>query len=286
MSTTKAPNPSPKKLKILMLHGYTQSGPLFHAKSRALEKTLQKAFPPSPPANPSLLFPGGLELIYPTAPLRLRLTDIPGYDSDNEVGVGEEPDAWAWWRKNDHTGEYEGIDQGLARIAEVLKSEGPFTGVIGFSQGGAAAGMVASLLENGRKEAFEKAEKHRGMPYPDSFLADGEMIHPPLRFAISYSGFGAPNERYRKFYEPKIETPVLHFLGSLDTVVEEGRSQRLIDACVGKREERVVFHPGGHFLPSQKRFLNTVVGFIREVIATDEKGIGVEEKAEDMDVPY
>ncbi|KAG4415009.1 hypothetical protein IFR04_011830, partial [Cadophora malorum] len=34
-----------RKLKILMLHGYTQSGPLFHAKTRALEKLLTKSFP-------------------------------------------------------------------------------------------------------------------------------------------------------------------------------------------------------------------------------------------------
>ncbi len=174
----------------------------------------------------------------------------------------------------------------MARIAEVLKSEGPFGGVVGFSQGGAAAGMVASLLERGRREAFEKAEMSGGMSFPDSFLAEGEVIHPPLRFAISYSGFGAPSQRYQAFYEPKIETPVLHFLGSLDSVVEESRSQRLIDACAGKREERVVFHPGGHFLPSQKQFLNTVIGFIREVVTSDERGTGVEEKVEDMDVPF
>ncbi|KAI9716133.1 MAG: hypothetical protein M1812_005561 [Candelaria pacifica] len=285
MATSSPSTSSPKKLKILMLHGYTQSGPLFHAKSRALEKTLQKAFPPS--SSPSTAaYPDGLELIYPTAPLKLSLTEIPGLDTSDENIESDDLDAWAWWRKNDQTGEYEGMDQGLARIADVLKSEGPFAGVVGFSQGAAVAGMVASLLEKGRKDAFKKQEQNGGIPYPDCFLIDGKVIHSPLSFAISYSGFGAPSERYRAFYEPKIETPVLHFLGSLDSVVEESRSQQLIDACVGKREERVVFHPGGHFLPSQKQFLNAVVGFIREVITSDGGGIGVEEKAEDMNVPF
>ncbi|KAF2651612.1 dihydrofolate reductase [Lophiostoma macrostomum CBS 122681] len=283
--------PPPKRpIKVLMLHGFTQSGPLFHAKTRALEKNLQKAFP------------AGITLSYPTAPLRLSPADVPWALNSNSTNGGEansdakdeqEPDAWAWWRRKGD-GEpyrYEGIEEGMSHIASVLKEEGPFDGVVGFSQGGACAAMVASLLEPGRREAFEAKYSLGGMRYPESFEADTGYvegtIHPPLKFAVSYSGFAARGtELYRAFYEPKIKTPVLHFLGSLDAVVEEARSLALVEACETS-EGRVVYHPGGHFLPSsQKAYVSALVGFIKEVLHAEEDEGKVEQSAEDRDVPF
>ena len=298
----------PRKLKILMLHGFTQSGPLFHAKTRALEKNLEKAFPPFPKPGHLPLYPGGITLTYPTAPIKLAAADIPGFDVD---GAGaddekEDPEAYAWWRRKGD-GEpfhYEGIELGLAHIADILESSGPYDGVIGFSQGAAAAGMVASLLEPGRRAAFEEQQRKGGMRYPDSWTRDTgfveDVVQAPMRFAVSYSGFGASNnELYLGFYEPKIRTPMLHFLGSVDTVVEESRSLRLVDACVDGRGgegggggggvPRVVYHPGGHFVPSsQKQYLASLVAFIRETCGGEENGKTEkeEEKAEDMDMPF
>ncbi|KAI9819152.1 MAG: hypothetical protein M1827_007308 [Pycnora praestabilis] len=273
----------PKKLKILMLHGYTQSGPLFHAKTRALEKALQKAIPAAPSSASLPQYPGGVQLIYPTAPMKLRMADIPGREVGDEDT--DEPDAWGWWRKNTGTGEYIGIDSGLKTIAETLKDDGPFVGVIGFSQGGCAAGMVTSLLEPGRRQAFDKAREEGGMEYPTVLLTDGDVIHPQLKFGVSYSGFGAPHELYHAFYEPKITTPTLHFIGSLDSVVEESRSQRLIDACVGKKDETVIYHPGGHFLPSQKQFVNALVGFIRNAVQEHAKQ-GTQQDGEHLQIAH
>jgi fermentation-respiration switch protein FrsA (DUF1100 family) len=129
------------------------------------------------------------------------------------------------------------------------------------------------------------------MRYPDSFEADTGYVegtvHPPLKFAVSYSGFAARGtELYRAFYEPKIKTPMLHFLGSLDAVVEEARSLALVEGCENS-EGRVVYHPGGHFLPSsQKAYVSALVGFIKDVMqAADSEG-KVEESVEDMDVPF
>jgi predicted esterase len=283
-SMSAAPPPT-RPIKLLFLHGFTQSGPLFAAKCGALRKTLTKAFP------------GGITLSFPTAPLRLSPTDVSflhnnNNDEKNEGGEKEEVDAWAWWRRKGDSEPYtyEGLDVGLARIAEVLKEEGPFDGVVGFSQGGAAAAMVASLLEPGRREAFQKLHtSDGGIEFPASFTgdADGGYVHPPLKFAVSYSGFAARGQNpYHAFYEPKIKTPVLHFLGSLDTVVEESRSLALVEACE-ESEGRVVYHPGGHFLPStQKASVNALIGFIKEVLHRAEGPQGEEESVEDMDVPF
>ncbi|CAO2657502.1 Nn.00g036280.m01.CDS01 [Neocucurbitaria sp. VM-36] len=286
-----APPPN-RPIKLLMLHGYTQSGPLFQAKTGALRKTLSKAFPK------------GIELVYPTAPIRLTpadeawlagttSTDANGKDDASGGEEAQQLDAWAWWRRKDQGGgsyTYDGIEIGLGHIASVLKEQGPFDGVVGFSQGGACAAMVASLLEEGRRAAFEAQVPNGGLRYPESFEGDaaGGIVHPPLKFAVSYSGFLAVGENpYRAFYEPKIQTPVLHFLGTQDVVVDEKRSLALVNACAHADEKYVVYHPGGHFLPStQKASVNALIGFIKEVLHDEEAGKKEEESVEDMDVPF
>ncbi|KAJ5114732.1 Dihydrofolate reductase [Penicillium alfredii] len=283
-----APNPSAtrKPLKLLMLHGYTQSGPLFHAKSRALIKHIQKAFPHHEVAA-----------IYPTGPRRLNPSDIPGYEPSTDTHEQADAiEAYGWWQRSNTADPplYQGLDDGLAAVAHVLADEGPFDGVIGFSQGAALAAMVAALLEGeGGGSGAGAGTAAPGVPFPSSF-SPAALLHPPLKFALCYSGFRAPGARYRAFYEdPPIQTPVLHVLGSLDAVVEEARSRSLIDACVGDPEKdgRVVWHPGGHFLPSQRPYLDAAVRFIREQVergdsGNDFKPKNEEEDVRDMDVPF
>ena len=161
--------------------------------------------------------------------------------------------------------------------------------MVGFSQGGCATGVLTSLLERGRKEAFDAAcvKDSQKMVYPSSFLdSTGEIIQQPFKFAVVYSGFAAPFEYYGSLYEPKITTPMLHYIGSLDTVVEEGRSRLLVSCCEGG-DDRVVVHPGGHFLPTQRQWLDTTIGFIRSCVWPQQASSRPEEtNAEDMDVPF
>ena len=159
--------------------------------------------------------------------------------------------------------------------------EGPFDGVIGFSQGGCAAGIVAALLDAGRKRAMNSlhAKHPENIPYPESFNGEFDgQLQAPLKFVIVYSGFAAPKEYYRGFYDPKVtSTPSLHVIGSMDTVVEESRSREL----AGKWEEgeaTVVVHPGGHFVPSAKMWLDIVVGFVVNSVEEKKGGKEADEK--------
>ncbi|KFY99783.1 hypothetical protein V500_01267 [Pseudogymnoascus sp. VKM F-4518 (FW-2643)] len=289
--------PERRALKILMLHGYTQSGASFHAKTRALEKALDKAFPAIPntlnaraPAGSLAAYPGGIRLIYPTGPHRLRPSQIPGYVSATTTSQGgplatgaaaddeDEVDAWAWWRRDDRTGLYTGLDEGMDRIAETICEVGGVDAVMGFSQGGAAAAMVTALLEPGRKEKMAKAG---GWRFPASFE---DLECAPLKFGVVYSGFFAPHDDYKGLYEgSEGVTKMLHYIGGLDTVVEESRSRGVVDRFGGD----VVLHPGGHFVPIGKEWVAALVGFIRQAI----EGGGVSKKeedvsVEDMDLPF
>ena len=109
-----------------------------------------------------------------------------------------------------------------------------------------------------------------------------------MKFCIVYSGFVAPGGRYRAFYDPHISTPSCHFIGSLDSVVEESRCCALLEAFGGQAEAQLVYHPGGHFLPSSKQFLDVLVDFIRKVLRPNapKSTKAPEDSVEDMDVPF
>jgi fermentation-respiration switch protein FrsA (DUF1100 family) len=147
--------------------------------------------------------------------------------------------------------------------------------------------MVASLLEDGRAAAFgaAAAKASSGVLYPSSFSdvdSENSTAHlSPLKFAVSYSGFLAPHPLYRAFYEPKIRTPTLHFIGSLDSVVEESRCLALVKAC---ENAKVIYHPGGHFVPIGKDMVGQLVAFIRETCG--EEAIEASREFDDLDVPF
>ncbi|KAM5348826.1 hypothetical protein ACJ41O_008649 [Fusarium nematophilum] len=239
-------NGGKKEVKILMLHGYTQSGALFRAKTRALEKLLIKLL------NPVSLLP---VLIYATAPNRLRAEDVPGYQPPEEPPADDyQPDTWGWWRKHEATGAYCLLEEGMATVAQAIREAGGVDAVLGFSQGGALAALVASALEPERSlPEGEEGDWARGLRE-----ANGGN---PVRFAVSYSGFWAPPDSLQFCYEPKIKTPTLHYMGSLDTVVDESRSQALIDRCEGPV---VMVHPGGHYVPVSKEWAMPLAGFIKQ----------------------
>lgn len=229
------------------LVGSRQSGDLFRAKLQVFEKLLKRAFNQSSS--------GEIELFYPTAPFALEAQNAT---SKLREKYGE----WTWFKTETVDACCSGLEDGLRAIAEVLKTSGPVDGIVGFSEGAAAAAMVASLLEGNRRDAFEQMEHKGGIVYPTAFAS---LDHPPLRFVVSFAGYPASHEAYQAFYNPPIRTPMLHFLGSMDNVVDETASMRLVESCQGSGETEVMIirHSGGHVVPSEKRELAVAVGFIR-----------------------
>ncbi|OAA60265.1 Serine hydrolase FSH [Niveomyces insectorum RCEF 264] len=248
-----------REVKILMLHGYTQSGPLFRAKTRALEKMLQKSL------APFRLVP---VLVYPTAPNRLRPQDIPGYEAKDTGNADQNDDAatvsdsWAWWRRDDASGAYRLLNEGMSSLATAIADAGGVDGVLGFSQGGAAAALLAAAMEQ-QPARPPPPPTASGSAYDWSWVdavraANG---HRPLRFAVVYSGFFAPPPELQWLYTPAIATPSLHYIGGLDTVVDESRCQALVERFV---DPVVLVHPGGHYVPIGKEWVMPLVAFVKK----------------------
>ncbi|KAF3931413.1 hypothetical protein ABW19_dt0201951 [Dactylella cylindrospora] len=262
-STSVGGGSSSQPLNILMLHGHTQSGDLFYAKTRALEKHIVKVCSPTP-----------LAFHYPTAPHRLYLRDIPGVDPKLLQSDEESDGMYTWWRKDAATGEYRGMDEMWTFLSDYLDKNGPFIGAIGFSQGAGLAAILSSVLEPPRRDSPLR---------PAKFTTS----HPPLKFAVAYCGFRAPREELKWIYEPQIQTPVLNVLGSLDTVVDDKLAKALVEACEG---ERVLWHPGGHYVVVKKQWLDAVGKFISDIVKGNgdsaANGKKEEESVEDMEMPF
>lgn len=143
--------------------------------------------------------------------------------------------------------------------------------------------MVVSLLEAGRADAF--AGVNDGMAFPSSFA---DLQHPPMKFGVCFSGLLNKHEKYAAFYEPKIATPVLHILGSMDTIVEESESLALAERCVDGGAGNIIRHAGTHTVSTSERDIAAVIQFIRNVYPSAKTPAKKEEEEDvlDMDMPF
>ena len=212
-----------------------------------------------------------------------------GEEGGDDDADGDETDAWAWFRKDEASMEYRFLEEGMGRIAEAIRGAGGSSfaavdganeenetepaihGIIGFSQGGSTAAMVASAMEGGIDGGETTITTHKRRkptsPRDEKWAAALREANGnrPLKFAVIYSGFYAIPDSLAWLYEPKIQMPTLHFIGSLDTVVDESRSQGLVDRC---EDPVVVVHPGGHYVPVGKEWVMMLAGFVRKCVAS------------------
>ncbi|KAH8650369.1 serine hydrolase-domain-containing protein [Tricladium varicosporioides] len=218
-----------QRAKVLMLHGNGESGESFKNKTRFFKNLLQNACPH---------FPGGFELFYPTAPHRMQ----PAGSITREE---RDFDAWTWGFGNYMTEAMQGYEQTIRYMLEVIRTAGPFIGVVGFSAGAATAHTLVSL-----------AERRASPELMQSFQIDSSLLPPPFHFAICSSGFILSHPQYKSLYYPRIKTPVLHFIGNFDPIIPEDHTLKLAGRC---KNRLIVHHPGAHFVPRGTIFQKAMI---------------------------
>ncbi|KAJ3798261.1 FSH1-domain-containing protein [Lentinula aff. detonsa] len=224
---------SPQK-RVLCLHGYSQNANMFSKKLAALRQQLPE-----------------VELVFIDAPHVLQPVDLPapsqmGYFSGFDSEPPPKDPQRGWWKTQNVQNIAAGLEVTLTLLRDVLKEQGVFNGVLGFSQGAVLAALLSGLLE---KPAM----------YP-SFLEDGKAVHPPFEFCISFAGYKPLDPLGAKLLTPNFKTPTLHVIGHNDIIVTPERAQSLIDASLNGRVE---FHDGGHFVPSKTAWRKFLAEYIR-----------------------
>ena len=115
----------------------------FESKTRFLKNLL----------NTCPSFPEGVELFYPTVPYYIQpvISIIRG---DQSITLDERDfDAWTWGFGDYMTEEMQGYGPTIRYMLEVIRTAGPFIGIVGFSAGATTAHTLVSLAE--RRASFE-----------------------------------------------------------------------------------------------------------------------------------
>ncbi|QLQ79521.1 hypothetical protein HG537_0C01680 [Torulaspora globosa] len=230
--------------RILMLHGFVQSGKIFSAKTGGLRKSLKKL---------------GYELYYPTGPITVDKNAIAKLYGWQEQDLASEFDSsdcadqiYGWYlRDGPGLDDFKLEERVLDYLHDYIIENGPFEGIMGFSQG---AGLAGYLLTD-----FNQ------------LLRLTEEQQPKLKFFVSFSGFKFNADQFQESYGDKpIEIRSLHVQGELDSVVSEERSMKLYN-CFDTATRQLIKHPGGHFVPNSKTIVTNIANWIQNSEST-EKG--------------
>lgn len=174
-----------------------------------------------------------------------RRADLPD-------GFAAGADVRGWWNvRKDAAGGwcYDGVDESLQAIAdaqaEAAAEDGiGFRGILGFSQGGSLATLVAGLHASGRTPPLLPALDHvvlaGGFPY------------------------GAVEPDFSALFASPIDMASLHAVGERDEMVKPATSERAVALFKGAAVHR---HAGGHVVPSGKASLLAFDLFFRSRVA-------------------
>lgn len=196
------------------------------------------------------------------------------------------PGPFLAWHRRHFTKDIEGAHE---YVRAIIDEDGPYDGVIGFSQGGA---LAASLILTHQLRQFEHPKPFNFAIFISSVLP----VTPSEEIGIDATGYVVGYERsYPGFFglseqeleqkvsstaahlfapmdtttgnesllASKIDIPTLHILGSKDEFHSFGR--HVVDLCE-QRKSHVLVHDHGHEVPRLESFIDKATGLIESVI--------------------
>jgi hypothetical protein len=248
--------------RILMLHGYGQNGAMFRRKVERLMKSLGPVISQYYNVTTS-----DLQLVFPDGPISLKSSDPQADTTEASPRSVYDGNSRSWWYNLDTVSDYPGIELSLAALKKAVADHGPFTGVIGFSQGAALAGIFTSWCESGSSEnlgATFKGGNHLSTRILGDLLS--EKPQPPLDFAVFLSGFCATAKYYSGFYLSTMCTPTVHATAEYDTMVEHWQTRELIQAF---EHPQIVEHQGVHHVPTEKQTIDRICSALQHAMSRD-----------------
>ena len=219
----------------------------------------------------------GYDLFYPCSPHVVDKSSLTHWGSNtNGTGLKDTNDKgdvakqyntnldddtselYGWWVRKG-TGEKAILEYDIPQttfdyLHDYVIENGPFDGIIGFSQGAGLGGYIATDLNRILNLNLEQ--------------------QPPLKFFISFSGFRLEPPQYQAAYEKMKDKDTrapasLHVQGELDVVVSEARVMRLYNSWP-EDKRTLLRHPGSHFVPNSKPFVTQVCSWIRHIEQSDD----------------
>lgn len=206
-----------KKLRVLCLHGFRTSGSFLQKQISRWDSSITEK----------------LDMCFLDGPYPAQ--------GKSEIEAIFPPPYFEWFQFEKDFTEYTNLDKAFSFIVDYMEKNGPFDGLLGFSQG---ATLSAALVGYQRKGLMLKN-------------------HPPVRFIIHISGskFRDP-EMCEILYSPPIKCPTVHLIGAKDWLKLPG--EELMQAF---ENPLLIAHPQGHMVPRlDKEAVGILNGFLESLM--------------------
>ncbi|GLU13063.1 hypothetical protein SLE2022_297100 [Rubroshorea leprosula] len=207
-----------KKPRILCLHGFRTSAEILKNQVHKWPETVLEK----------------LDLVFLDAPFPAQ-----GKSAVEEI---YDPPYYEWFRANEDFTEFTNFEECVEYIEEYMIKNGPFDGLLGFSQGAILSAAAPGMQETGA--ALTKVPKIKFLIIISGAKFGGKMLGTPKLAAEAFSS--------------SVKCPSLHFIGEMDFLREEGVA--LLDSFV---DPVVINHPLGHSIPKlDEKSMEVVLSFI------------------------
>lgn len=220
-------NQTPKKLRILCLHGKYQNGPSFSNKIAGARRKLSRAYDLHFLDGPIVLAGEGEE-------------DDGGGGGGGSVDSYDSPQPLAWWLR-DELGKHSLIREAFEHVIQATDGQ-PYDALLGFSQGG----TLATALAVGGIVPGVRAVVTAGAPIVEEAFVVAE-------------GMATSDDVVRK----GLDVPKLHLAGERDGMVPVESTRGL---CQRAGNGELVVHEQGHLFPTRAVRVNRVMEFLAEFL--------------------
>lgn len=262
------------KIRILCLHGYKQYDVQFKNRTNALRKCLKNM---------------SIEFHYVTAihkiPFDVHLKQQKelenksnNIETKNNDDIDDKiknldylPRARAWWRSNDNGTKYDGIEDTLKYISDIFKNDGPFDGILGFSQGGVLCTILCLMRKypkyfektfNLSPEIIQQCSPFHFAWIISGFLPRCNEIKPLLKEIIADNN----NDNDKKNNNDKLidDIPLLLVYGKEDQYVSP-ENVLSITQCFKEENVTLICHKGGHYIPAGQDVKGKYIEFLSKM---------------------
>lgn len=200
-----------KQLRILCLHSWRTSGAIFKEQFErakllpAIDDLVELVFVDAP----------NLASGRPPSDVAANFPSRPYYEWFTTQGAED--------NLKDFVLTYNGLEASEEFVQKVIQEQGPFDGLIGFSQGAVMAAAMAAMQRAGT-------------------VLQGA---PPLRFICLFGAAFSDHPRHLEaFVKGRVEIPTVHVIGHKDFIRKH--SVNLVRQFASPV---VIFHPRGHVIP-------------------------------------
>lgn len=254
-----------KKLRILCLHGYKQYDTQFKNRTNALRKSLKSVAdfhyvtaPHKIPFDVHLKQQKAMEKALKSQSNEVEQKESKPVDA-NIKQLDYLPNARAWWRSSSDGKTYEGIEETLKYVINIIATDGPFDGILGFSQGGVLT-FILCLMSKYPKY-FEKtfnlsADNIEKATFQFAWIIGGfaprcDALKPLLEEMVNDGGDEKEDENQDEDEKLIDHLPLLLVVGKTDQFVSVERTLGIMQ-YFKEGSVSVVEHEGGHYVPSDK----------------------------------